>query len=423
MSAPLATLTREKLIAYFEDAFTPRARWQVGMEVEKMGRRASDGAPVPYRADGPSILGAIEAYRELRGGNPVWEGRNLIGLDSDRWGSISLEPAGQFEWSSRPAPDLPTLFEELDRHLEATRRVGDDLGIRWLEEAVEPELPVDAMPWMPKARYGIMRPYMGAHGRLAHRMMTQTASVQCAYDFADEDDWARKFRAAALGAPIAVALFANSSRVDGADSGWASYRQAIWRETDPERCGLPAVVFEDGFSMGAWIDWVLDVPAMFLRRARGLAPAGGAPFRHYMERAGCDRLEAIDWELHLSGVFTEVRSYKYIEVRSADLVRDPLIPAIPTLWVGVLYHADALEAVLELGKGHDDHAAWVDAMDQAARHGFDGRIAGRSVRDLAIELLQISARGLRDGATCAGSAPDPAEPLARLDADRGLSAL
>ena len=37
---------------------------------------------------------------------------------------------------------------------------------------------------------------------------TQTASIQCAFDFASEDDWARKFRAAALMTPVAVALFA-----------------------------------------------------------------------------------------------------------------------------------------------------------------------------------------------------------------------
>ncbi|NIM61656.1 MAG: glutamate--cysteine ligase, partial [Acidobacteria bacterium] len=76
-------------------------------------------------------------------------------------------------------------------------------------------------------------PYLAARGRLAQRMMTQTASIQVAFDYSDLHDWREKFRLAALLAPVANALFANSSRIDGADTGYKSYRSAIWQETDP----------------------------------------------------------------------------------------------------------------------------------------------------------------------------------------------
>ena len=109
--------------------------------------------------------------------------------------------------------------------------------------------------------------------------MTQTASIQCAFDYSDPRDWQRKFRAAAVLSPVATALFANSSRVDGADSGWASFRRRIWSETDPARCGLPPGTFDPGFDVEAWLDWVLDVPTMFVHRARGRVPAGGGRFR------------------------------------------------------------------------------------------------------------------------------------------------
>jgi glutamate--cysteine ligase len=413
------TLTCPKLVEYFVRACKPKDEWLVGMEVEKLGTDAATDRPLPYDGEKPSVRTVLGSYHAKRGGDPIYEGDHLIGLDAS-WGTISLEPGGQVEWSSRPARDLTSLGSELRNHLEAMRATASELGVRWREEALDPVHSVSEMPWMPKARYKIMKRYLGEHGRLAHRMMTQTASVQCAFDFESPEDWKRKFQAAALLAPLAVALFANSSRVDGRESGYRSYRQAIWRETDPDRCDLPAVVFEPGFGMDAWVEWLCDVPTIFMHRARGLLPSKGTPFRKLLDRAGCDAVSMEDWELHLSSVFTEVRSYTYIEARSADLLPDESIFSVPTFWTGILYHKRALDAALALASGHDSHRLWREAMDSAARDALDGKAGGRSLRDLAADALGLSAWALRNGATCAGSDGDPAEPLARLASFRGI---
>jgi glutamate--cysteine ligase len=334
------------------------------------------------------------------------------------WGTISLEPGGQVEWSSRPRATLALLRADLDDHVAAMRGIGSELGIRWLPEAVDPRLPLERMVWMPKARYNIMRPFLGARGRLAHRMMTQTASIQCAFDFADPQDWRRKFKAAALLAPVATALFANSSRVDGGDSGWRSYRQAIWRETDPARCGLPEIVFTPGFGIESWLDWVLQVPTIFRHRARGLVPAGGVPFVELLELGGCEAIRNEDWETHISTVFTEVRCYTYVEVRSADAQPDEHAFAVPSFWTGLLYHDEALSAALELGRPLDHAGRWAAAMRDAARRGLDGEAAGRSLRELAVAALAHSIAGLRGDAACA--APDDALALEAFAAARGV---
>jgi glutamate--cysteine ligase len=276
------------------------------------------------------------------------------------------------------------------------------------------------MPWMPKARYTIMKRYLGAHGRLAHRMMTQTASIQCAFDFESPEDWARRFRGAALLAPIAVALFANSSRVDGGDSGWRSFRQAIWRETDPDRCSLPAVVFDEGFDLSAWVEWVVDVPTIFTSRSRGLC-ASGVRFRGLLERGGCDAVSMEDWELHLSTIFTEVRSYTYIEARSADLLPDPEIFAVPAFWTGVLYHEDALREALSLGAEYATHERWREAMDSAARKGLDGEAGGKPLRDLAARAVSLASWGLAHGAAAAPPSGRVPEALLRRAARQGVA--
>jgi glutamate--cysteine ligase len=275
------------------------------------------------------------------------------------------------------------------------------------------------MPWMPKARYGIMREIMAKQGRLAHRMMTQTTSIQCAFDFASDEDWTRKFRAAALLTPVAVALFANSSRIDGRESGWASYRQAIWRETDPDRCDLPDIVFDKGFGIDAWVEWVLDVPTLFLRRGSGLIASGGTPLRALLTQSGCDAVTMDDWELHLSSIFTEVRSYGYIEVRSADLQPGPLILAVPALWTGLLYDDDAIDDAHAIGRRFDDPAAWRRGMELAARQGLSGTVDGASIAALAADTVSRSIRGLRSGAACAGSGAG-VEALLRLARAKGL---
>ena len=411
-------LSCPQLADYFRQAFRPREEWQVGIEVETMGRVAATSRPLPYEADGVDVRRVIEAYAAARGGALVLEGDRPIGIDGP-WGGITLEPGGQVEWSSRPAHDLTELSAELDGHLGVMRAVAAKLGVAWLPVAVDPDTSVTEMPWMPKARYGIMRETMAKRGRLAHRMMTQTASIQCAFDYASDDDWTRKFRAAALVTPIAVALFANSSRVDGKDSGWASYRQAIWRETDPDRCDLPDIVFEKGFGIDRWVEWVCDVPTLFLRRENGLIASGGTPLRALLSNCGCDAVSIEDWELHLSSIFTEVRSYSYVEVRSADRLPDPLVLAVPALWTGLLYDDRALDEAIALGSVFDSPSGWRRGMDTAARAGLAGLVEGTSIASLAARAVSLASAALARGATCAGSGEGVAA-LSRLAATTAL---
>ena len=394
-------LSRARLLDYFLEGAAPRSAWKVGMEIEKMGRRAADGAPLPHDGEGPTVRAVLESILEQRGGRPVKEAGRLIGIDAP-WGEISLEPGGQVEWSSRPRPDLDALERDLDDHLGALRHAAAVLGVAWLDVAVDPVHPVSAMPWMPKQRYVIMHDYLQHKGRLAHRMMTQTASIQCAFDYADAEDWARKFRAAAYLAPVAVALFANSPRLEGRESGYRCYRQAIWRETDDDRCGLPPIVFEPGFDAGRWLDWVLDVPLLFRRAPGYLLPPDGRSFRQLLEGPTGPDLELEDWATHCSTIFTEVRAYTYVEVRSADLQPDDRAFAVPAFWTGTLYDEAALGAALEAGSGLDQ-AAWRDGMDSAARSGLEGRLGRFPLRELASRALAAAVAALERGAPCAGS--------------------
>jgi glutamate--cysteine ligase len=172
-------------------------------------------------------------------------------------------------------------------------------------------------------------------------------------------------------------------------------------------------VFDPGFGIDAWVEWVCDVPTLFLRRENGLIASGGPPLRELLSRCGCDAVTMEDWELHLSSIFTDVRSYGYLEVRSADLQPGSRILAVPAFWTGLLYDDRALDEALALGKPFDGVDAWRRGMDTAARHGLSGRVDGISFAELAARAVARSAEALRSGTPCAG-AGDAAEALAHL---------
>ena len=90
--ADVERLTRARLLDYFTKGFVRRRDWRVGMEMEKMGRDAATGRPIPYEGEGPTVRRVLELMLEWRGGDPVVEAGNLIGIVAP-WGTITLEPS------------------------------------------------------------------------------------------------------------------------------------------------------------------------------------------------------------------------------------------------------------------------------------------------------------------------------------------
>src|SRR4029078_11499534 len=86
----------------------------------------------------------------------------LTGAD----GSISLEPARQFELSGAPLENPHQSCAESGRHLQQCKTIGDRLGLGFLGLGMWPDKSRDELPRMPKGRYGIMLNYMPKVGTL-----------------------------------------------------------------------------------------------------------------------------------------------------------------------------------------------------------------------------------------------------------------
>ena len=406
----------DDLVAWFRARERPRAEWKVGLEHEKLVQRAGTIEAVPY--DGPGGIAAILRGFGRYGYEPFEEDGRIIA--SQRSGlTVSIEPGGQLELSGRPFADVHVGAAEHARHLEKCRAIAADLGVEFLASGYRPWGTPRTVPWMPKNRYTVMRPFLAARGRLAEDMMSMTASIQCSFDFSGERDMAEKLRVALAVQPAVVALYANSPVVAGREVGWKSYRVAVWNETDPARCGLLPFAFEPGFDEDAYrryAEWALDVPMIFLRREGRYLETAGRTFRAFLEH-GLDgqRPTLLDWEDHLSTLFPEVRVKGVVEVRGADCCDPDMTNALLALWKGILYDRDARawawDAVRRLTV--DERRA---LMTTAGRDGLAGRAPdGRTVREIAETVVDAASSGLCRQHCCGERGEDERKWLAPLE--------
>jgi glutamate--cysteine ligase len=386
---------KRQLVEYHEHGNKPPAAWRVGTEHEKFVFRRSDLRRVPY--EGPDGIGALLKGMTRFGWKPVEEKGSIIALENDSRCSITLEPGGQFELSGAPLETVHQTCEEVHEHLRQVREVCEELGLGMIGLGFDPTSRRDEVSWMPKGRYRIMRDYMPKRGRLGLDMMLRTCTVQANLDYASEADMVKKFRASLALQPVAVALFANSPFVEGKPSGYLAYRSLVWTDTDPDRCGTLPFVFEDGFGFERYVDYILDMPMYFVYRDGNYIDASGQSFRDFM--AG--RLPALpgelprigDWADHLTTAFPEVRLKTYLEMRGADGGPWRRLCALPALWVGLLYDSAALDAA------HGLVADWTEEEREAMRRdvprlGLDTPHRSRTLRDIALEMLEIAREGL-----------------------------
>ena len=159
-----------------------------------------------------------------------------------------------------------------------------------------------------------------------------------------------------------------------------------------------AFAFEPGMGFERYVDYALDVPMYFVKRGMRYHDVTGMNFRDLLagklEALPGERATLSDWANHLSTIFPEVRLKRYLEMRGADVGSAEMITALGALFAGLLYDREALAASCDLV------ASWTSELqqkmrDEVATRGFSTIIMGRSLREIAREILEIARGGLR----------------------------
>lgn len=393
----------------------PVSGWRLGIEHEKLAVR-SDGRPVPFGGD-HGIEALLAAMTGL-GFEPRKEDGRIIalrreGLEGDR---VTLEPGGQIELSAAPRDTAAGAAAAVSAHMDELAEAATGLGIGFIGGGLRPFGTLAEVPWSSKRRYVLMRRELPGRGGRAREMMQRTAAVHANLDFSGETDAFDKLRTALGVTSIVTAMMAASPIADGRPSGYRSRRAAVWLDTDESRSGILPGLLLPGAGLDDYLDWLLDVPLLFLVRGGELLGGRGATFRTLLDgRMAGQRATMADWDVHLSTVFPEVRLRQHVEMRGADSGPLPFVYAVGALWRGVLDDADARGAAAELTAGLTTGQR-LELRRIVPRLGLQARVGRWTVTELARELLAIGRRGLQalPGGAEDARLLDPVEELAQV---------
>jgi glutamate--cysteine ligase len=375
------------------------------MEAEVIPLGRASGRPCPVERDPgdpatPASGPMLRRWAAERGWTATRSPAGAPAFALPGGGALSFEPGGQLEYSTRPAPTVAALLDDLEGVLAPlAERLGAE-GIRLLARGMDPCTPVHATRLhVAGERYARMTAHYDRGGVAGRRMMRQTAALHLNLDLGTRPR-ERWWLANAL-APLMTALFANSPRADGVDSGHRSTRARQWRRLDPARTGVQGAASDPE---RAYLDFALEAPAFLL----GPVDEPARPFRDWLDRGA----SPADWERHLSTLFPEVRPRGYLELRCLD--------ALPLRWYGA-------PVALAAGLLHDDRAAAsaraalppadADLLERAGRLGMaDPEIAARA--RVALDLAEEGLARL-ERSPC-GRGAEALRAFRRAVSDRGL---
>ena len=386
--------SEEGLYTFFQRFAKPASKERVGIECEFFGIEKDSGKALPYA--GPTgieaILWRLAAVFHYE---PVLEEGHVIALRrSENW--VTLEPGAQVELS---APPVRTVFE-IEKQVRSFAAELREMkkyfpGMTWISVGAHPFSRAGGISWIPKRRYELMAEYFKGRGRLAHEMMKGTATNQINLDFPDERGALDQFRVIFAVTSIASAIFAHSPFSEGRPNGFLSRRMQVWNETDSDRAGLLLEFLSEGRSFRDYVEYLLEMPMIFIVREDQWIPMRGVSFRKFL-REGKNNYRATwaDFELHLSTAFPEARFKHYLEIRGVDAQRLPLIPSVAAFWKGILYDEEARRKTRNLMSDFSPKEILKFHREMPVQ-GLKGWMGKVPVIELAGELFRQSCAGLR----------------------------
>ncbi len=391
----------------------------IGGEFERLVVRG-DGRPLAFDEAG-GVRWLLEELADRYDWQVVLEGGRPIALTRNG-ASTTLEPGGQVELSGAPHASLLDVADEALASIGELRALLEGRDVHLVALGMTPFARIADIPWVPKGRYDLMAPFLARQGDMAHHMMKGTSSFQANFDYRDEADCARKVDLLTALAPLTTAIFANSPICEGSPSGHASTRALSWTRCDPQRCGIPPALRE-GYSHEGWIDYLLDVPMMFIKQGGGWADPRGLSFRQWMEQGMDGALPTWeDWALHETSVFPEVRIKQTIEVRGADACPLHIALAGIALWTGLLYDEVALDEATILARDFSSKGTHPKRMAKAIHEGLHAT-AGRRYTAWARDLIAIGGRGLSRSRPKERAILEPLEALSTHGDHPGIAVL
>ncbi len=378
--------SKEQIIEFFQSGIKTTENFKIGIEHEKFLFNKNNFTRIDYS----KIKEMFAALLEF-GWNPIFEGKNIIGLNKGGK-NITLEPGNQIELSGDKLNHLHEACAESQDYLFELKLVTKKLNIEIVSAGFDPISKLSEIPNNPKRRYKLMTKDMPLDGKLSLDMMYRTCGTQLNIDFNSEEDFEKKFKIINSLVPISIALFANSSIIEKKKSKYSSYRSKVWQNTS--RGGLPKIFFEK-LNFEKYADFIMNFPILFIQEKESYISGKKYIFKDFMQEKIVEignRLPTEDdLSIHLSTIFTENRLKKYIELRSMDTCGWDCLCSGPAFYVGMLY--GNLDEVYDLINRWDTDKI-INAYLDAPQKGFNTQLMGKDLLYWASLLLKLSRKGL-----------------------------
>lgn len=411
----------DALCEVFRSAEKPPERFRLGLESEKFGL-LRDGTPLAY--GGEHGVEGLFARLLPRGYTPITETSDgpVVGLKRGDE-SITLEPAAQVELSGAPRQTVHELAHELRAHLAELETARSTSDLYFLHLGFHPLARPDALSWVPKLRYPVMRAYLPTRGRRGLDMMQRTATVQVNLDFASEADAMLRLQTLLKVTPFLQAMLLNSPFYEGKVSPLLSERLDVWLNMDPDRSGLiPELWSTPNPSYRSYAAWAARAPMFLFMRGTTLHKNTGQSFESFWKDGfEGERPTAQDWKVHLGTLFPEVRLKTTLEVRGVDSQAPDLALALPAFLAGLCYDARALGAAAALLEPLTlDQAN--ELRTRLRSEGLRTPWNGAPLQQAALRLLELAFDGLSRRAETQGVEDERVflEPLRDL-VERGVT--
>lgn len=393
MATPtVARLTHSEIKKIYTSGYKSRTDLKIGLEYERIPINRKTNLSVEYYGEN-GICELLKAFAKQENWDYITDNENIIGLKQGH-DTITLEPGCQTEFSIEPQKNISDLEKKVTSINSQIKTILDKMGISFINYGVTPLSTNKTIELIPKKRYEIMAKYLW--GILSDVMMRETAGVQGTFDFTDEEDAMKKFKAANLMSPFVTAMFANSPIRGGVDTGYKSFRALSWLNTDNDRCGF-FHNFNEDYTIDDYINYVLETPMLFINRNNNsIVISGDKCFNKFIEYGHAGFYATIeDYLLQANLCFPEVRLRNFIEVRNHDCNGNKLPYAMLALYKGILYSDNAIEQVNNLFR-----FITKDNINElrynVPKTALQTRFLKHTVKDFAKEIIKISEEGLKD---------------------------
>ncbi|AOY75206.1 glutamate--cysteine ligase [Clostridium formicaceticum] len=377
------------IVAFIKSGEKEKKDFNLGVEIEHIViKKESFDSVTYYEEEGIQVI-----LNKLapQGYTLKYEDNYLLALEG-KTEIITLEPGGQLEVSMSPTMDIKEIEANYLNFLKKVIPILEEQNQLLMAIGYHPKTSIKDIPFNPKTRYQYMADYFKKKGKYAHNMMKGTASLQVVIDYANEEDFIKKFKVANFLSPLLHLMTDNAPIFEGEVFEKNSIRNIIWENTDKDRSSIVPGTFKGKFGYREYAEYILNTPPIFIIKDGALIPTYDKKVKDLLDPYHVTQEEISHI---LSMVFPDVRVRKYIEIRMGDTLPYPLNLGYIALIKGLFYNEIALEYLYEMANNLEEEKVR-QAKEDIIEKGFEGRYKCKVIYDFVPVLFDLAKKGLKE---------------------------